>query len=574
VAASRGARTGRFLALSAVLVVALYAAMYGTGHKSPQLGLDLRGGTQVTLTPEAIDKTQGKVTKATLNKSVDIIRQRVNGLGVAESDVSTEGNNIVISVPGKGRDEVLKIVGSTALLRIRQALAEGSGAPATATAPTPGATPIPSTSSASTPKPSASTHGRAVTSDLLAPTPVPTASPAPSASPSTSVGTQAPAPRLQTLQAAEAFFATWSCDQPKPQDNSSDYLVACDPGGTTKYLLAPTSVEGTEVKSASADLPQQSISGNDWQVDLSLKSKGTSQFASLTSRIVKLQQPPNCSPPTGCNAAAIVLDGVVQSAPFIDPSQSPNGILGGSATISGNFSHQNASDLANVLKYGALPIKFVPEQLQTVSATLGSDQLHAGLLAGAIGLVAVVIYSLIYYRGLGLVTIASLGLAGLLTYAAVVLLGQTISYTLTLAGIAGLIVAIGITADSFVVYFERLRDEVREGRTLRSAAERGWARAIRTILAADFVSLLAAVVLYLLSIGSVRGFAFTLGLSTIIDVVVVFIFTKPLVTLLVNSKVYGSQKPWTGLSPERLGVTAIRTEPERRSRRAPRTGEA
>jgi preprotein translocase subunit SecD len=569
VAASRGARTGRFLALSAVLVAALYAAMFGTGHKSPQLGLDLRGGTQVTLTPEAIDKTQGKVTKSTLNKSVDIIRQRVNGLGVAESDVATEGNNIVISVPGKGRDQVLKIVGSTALLRIRQALAEGSGAPVTATAPTSSATP--STSSAPKPKPSASTHGRAVTSDLLAP--VPTASPAPSSSPSTSAGTQAQAPRLQTLQEAEAFFATWSCDQPKPQDNSGDYLVACSRDGTTKYLLAPTSVEGTEVKSASADLPQQSLSGNDWQVDLSFKSTGTSQFGKLTSRIVKLQQPPNCSPPTGCNAAAIVLDGVVQSAPFIDPAQSPNGIVGGSATISGNFNHQTASDLANVLKYGALPIKFDVQQAQTVSATLGTDQLHAGLLAGAIGLVAVVIYSLIYYRGLGLVTIASLGLAGLLTYAAVVLLGQTISYTLTLAGIAGLIVAIGITADSFVVYFERLRDEVREGRTLRSAAERGWARAIRTILAADFVSLLAAVVLYLLSIGSVRGFAFTLGLSTIIDVVVVFIFTKPLVTVLVNSKVYGSQKPWTGLSPERLGVTAVRAEPERRSRRAPRTGE-
>jgi preprotein translocase subunit SecD len=208
-----------------------------------------------------------------------------------------------------------------------------------------------------------------------------------------------------------------------------------------------------------------------------------------------------------------------------------------------------------------------------VSATLGSDQLHAGLLAGAIGLVAVIIYSFIYYRGLGLVTVSSLAVAGLLTYATVVLLGHTISYTLTLAGIAGLIVAIGITADSFIVYFERLRDEVREGRTLRSAVERGWARAFRTIVTADFVSLLAAGVLYVLSIGSVRGFAFTLGLSTIIDLVVVVIFTKPLVTLLVNSRMFGSQRPWTGLSPDRLGVTAIRAEPERRSRRVPRTGE-
>jgi preprotein translocase subunit SecD len=573
VASSRGARSGQLLAFCALLVIGLYAVMVGTGEMSPQLGLDLRGGTQVTLTPQAISPSQGKVTKSTLNKSVDIIRQRVNGLGVAESDVATEGNNIVISVPGKGRDEVLKIVGSTALLRIRQALAVASGAPSVAPTPSASATATPKPSTKATPKPSASTHGRAVTSDLLATAPSPTPSPAASPSSSAPAATSTQA-SLHTLQEAEAFFATWSCDQPKPQDNAGDYLVACDRDGTTKYLLAPASVEGTEVKSASAGLPQQSISGNDWQVDLSFKSKGTSQFAGLTSRIVKLQQPPNCSPPTGCNSAAIVLDGVVQSAPFIDPSQSPNGILGGSATISGNFTHQTASDLANVLKYGALPIKFDVQQAQTVSATLGSDQLHAGLLAGAIGLIAVVIYSFIYYRGLGLVTVASLIVAGALTYAAVVLLGHTISYTLTLAGIAGLIVAIGITADSFIVYFERLRDEVREGRTLRSAVERGWTRALRTIISADFVSLLAAVVLYLLSIGSVRGFAFTLGLSTIIDLLVVVIFTKPMVTLLVNSKLFGSQRPWTGLSPDRLGVSAMRQEPERRPRRVPRTGEA
>jgi preprotein translocase subunit SecD len=341
-------------------------------------------------------------------------------------------------------------------------------------------------------------------------------------------------------------------------------------------LLAPASVDGTEIKSASAGLPQNSIGGgNDWQVDLSFKSKGTSQFGKLTARIVKLPQPPSpCSPPAGCNAAAIVLDRVVESAPFINPQDSPNGIQGGQATISGNFTQKTANDLANVLKYGALPIEFQQQDVVSVSATLGGDQLHAGLLAGAIGLIAVVVYSFLYYRGLGLVTVASLALAGLLTYAAVALLGATISYTLTLAGIAGLIVAIGITADSFVVYFERLRDEVREGRTLRSAAERGWQRAQKTILAADFVSLLAAVVLYLLSIGSVRGFAFTLGLSTLIDLVVVYVFTKPLVTVLVRGRLFGSGKPWTGLSPERLGVSAVRTDPEARRRRAPRPGQA
>ncbi len=587
-APTSGARPGRLLAVTALLVVALYAAMFGTGHKSPQLGLDLRGGTQVTLTPKAIQPGQ-KVPKSALSKSVDIIRQRVNGLGVAEADVATEGNNIVISVPGKGRDEVLKVVGSTALLRIRQVLQEAAGTPAAAAPPSSSATPTPAPSasagSSGTPKPqpSATSNGRAVTSDLLAaapsPTPTPTSSPSGSAGPTPSPSSSSQANAisttpLKTLEQAQALFAKWNCGDPKPPDQADDpkvYLVACSADGTTKYLLAPTAVNGTEVKSASATLPNNSISGSDWEVDLNFKSKGTQQFADLTRRIAKLQQAPNCSPPEGCNNAAIVLDGVVQSAPYIND---PNGILGGQATISGNFSHKSASDLANVLKYGALPIQFQQQDVVTVSATLGNDQLHAGLIAGAIGLVAVVIYSFIYYRGLGVVTVLSLILAGLLTFATVVLLGSTISYTLTLAGIAGLIVAIGITADSFIVYFERLRDEVREGRTLRSAAERGWARAQKTILAADFVSLLAAVVLYLLSIGSVRGFAFTLGLSTVIDLVVVYLFTKPIITLMLRGRLFGSGRPWTGLSPERLGVTAVRTEPEARRRRVPRaTGE-
>jgi preprotein translocase subunit SecD len=590
VASPGGSRPGRFLLAAAALIVALYAGMFASGHKTPQLGLDLRGGTQVTLTPKVAAGFTGKIKKSQLDQAVNIIRQRVNGFGVAEADVATEGNNIVISVPGKGRDEVLNAVGSTALLRIRQVLEEGAPAPAataptTTPAPAPSGTPKPSTSASTkaTPKPSSSAKGRAVPDALAAatPTPAPTptgsdaASPTPSTSATTTTGpaagTNPGAPTLLTLQAAQQFFTTFNCDDnKKPNDVASAYLVACDRDKATKYLLAPASVNGTEIKSASAGLPQNSLGGNDWQVDLSFKSKGTSQFADLTRRIAKLQQAPNCTPPTGCNNAAIVLDGVVQSAPFIND---PNGIVGGQATISGNFTQKTAGDLANVLKYGALPIQFQRQDVVSVSATLGSDQLHAGLLAGTIGLIAVVIYSFIYYRGLGLVTVASLAVAGLLTYATVVLLGQAISYTLTLAGIAGLIVAIGITADSFVVYFERLRDEVREGRTLRSAADRGWARAQKTILAADFVSLLAAVVLYLLSIGSVRGFAFTLGLSTIIDLVVVYLFTRPLIAILVRGRLFGSGRPWTGLSPDRLGVQATRVEPETRRRRVPRTGE-
>jgi preprotein translocase subunit SecD len=579
-ATSTRSRPGRLLALAAVIVAVLYAVMFATGHKSPQLGLDLRGGTQVTLKPD--NTAGGKITKGNLNKAVDILRQRVNGIGVAESDVSTEGNNVVISIPGKGRDQVLSTLGQTALLRFRQVLAVGSGAPVTATPPSASATPKASTTPAASatpkPAPSSSAKGRAVPEGLVkaAGTPTPTPSPTPASSPSVqptpsaSASAGAAAVQLKTLEQAEAFFTTWTCNQPKPSDAQPEfYLVSCDVSGQTKFLLAPAKVNGTDLKTASAGLPQNSISGNDWEVDLSFKSGGSSKWGDLTTAVTKLPDIPNCSPPTGCNAVAIVLDGVVQSDPRIEGP-----ILGGSAQITGSFSHKEADDLANVLKYGALPIKFVVQQAVTVSATLGNDQLHAGLLAGAIGLIAVIIYSFVYYRGLGIVTVLSLALAGLLTYAAVVLLGTTISYTLTLAGITGLIVAIGITADSFIVYFERLRDEVREGRTLRSAVERGWARAQKTILAADFVSLLAAGVLYVLSIGSVRGFAFTLGLSTLIDLVVVYIFTKPLITVMLNGRLFGTGRRWTGLSPEQLGVTSVRTEPEgRRRRSSPQVGE-
>jgi preprotein translocase subunit SecD len=372
------------------------------------------------------------------------------------------------------------------------------------------------------------------------------------------------------LAQAQAAFTAFTCTSAKPDDSKPEYyLLACDTEATTKFLLAPAKVNGTDIKGASAGLPQQSI-GSEWQVQLQFKSGGTKRWADLTTASKKLPEiTSGCGPPQGCNAVAIVLDGIVQSYPRIDEP-----ILGGDAQITGGFTQKEASDLANVLKYGALPIQFERQQVVSVSATLGQDQLDAGLLAGAIGLILVILYSLLYYRGLGLVTIASLIFAGALTYATVVLLGHAISYTLTLAGIAGVIVAIGITADSFIIYFERLRDEVREGRTLRSAVERGWARAVRTILAADFISLLAAGVLYFLSIGSVRGFAFTLGLSTLIDILVVFIFTKPIVTLMVRSKLFGSGKPWTGLSPHQLGsVKAVAVERERHPRRRPRAGE-
>jgi preprotein translocase subunit SecD len=241
---------------------------------------------------------------------------------------------------------------------------------------------------------------------------------------------------------------------------------------------------------------------------------------------------------------AIVLDGVVYSAPTI------NSVINGDAEITGGFSQKEAEQLANVLKFGALPLNFESGDAEVISASLGDDQLRSGLIAGGIGLAAVVVYSLLYYRMLGLITISSLLVSGGLTYAMVCVLGKQIGFALSLAGIAGFIVAVGITADSFVVYFERLKDEIKEGRTPRSAVDVAWKRAIRTILNADAVSLLAAVLLYFFSVGGVRGFAFTLGLSTILDLVVVTLFTRPLISLLSRQRWFSRTGPTGFYGPD------------------------
>ena len=328
------------------------------------------------------------------------------------------------------------------------------------------------------------------------------------------------------------------------KDDPDLYLVTCDRDGTTKFLLAPAAVKGTEIKSAAAGL--DTTNGAGWLVELQFKSKGTNQFKDITSKLV--------SNPSPTNEFAVTLDGLVVSHPYVQ-----NAIVDGNAQISGDFTKKDAKDLADVLKYGALPLSFQTGEVQTISPTLGSDQLHAGLVAGALGLFLVVLYSFLYYRGLGIVTVLSLAVAGFLTYGMIVYLGHAISFTLSLAGVAGTIVAIGITADSFVVFFERLRDEVRDGRSLRAAVETGWVRARRTIIAADLVSILAAAVLYVVSIGAVRGFAFTLGLTTVIDLFVVFFFTKPIMTLLARTTFFGKGNKWSGLDPDRLGRRPVAT---------------
>jgi preprotein translocase subunit SecD len=389
----------------------------------------------------------------------------------------------------------------------------------------------------------ASTSPSTAASAISAASPV--ASPSPSASASPSTGAAAPE---TTPSAAElAAYAKLDCSLPANQqgglhvDDPNKFLVTCgNPDGSPtyfKYLLHPTLILGKDVSTASAQLDTQT--GTQWDVQLTFKSGAANTWAKFTAAHVG-------------TATAIVLDSNVFSAEVIQ------GAIVGPTQITGTFTHKTASNLADVLKYGALPLAFEQQTAQTISATLGSNELKAGLLAGGIGLVLVLFYSFFYYRGLSFVTVTSLALSAAIQYPIIVLLGKAISYTLTLAGIAGLIVAIGVTADSFVVFFERLRDEVRDGNSLRTSVERGWVRARRTIISADVVSLIASVILYLLAIGDVRGFAFTLGLSTVVDLVVVFLFTKPLLTVLAKTKFFGDGHPFSGLDAARLGVDRLR----------------
>ena len=558
-----------------VVVVLLFGIMALTKTWKPKLGLDLRGGTTITLTASTIDGS-GKVTAEQLNEAKNIIGQRVNGAGVAESDITTSGaNHINVAVPGATKESLVSQVGQTALLYFRMVYDAQAAAPQPTPSTTPSTTPKPTTTpkATTTPKPSAtikpsttpsSPKGRAWSSALGEATPTPTPKPStpsatPSAKPSATPSTPAAAgdPLNYTPDAAtQAAFATFKCGD-KQVDDPNKPIFSCDRQGTYKYLLGPAIMKGTDLSDASAGIPQN---GLQWQVNLKFTGEGGDKFLKATTAISKRGQ--------GQNLFAIVLDGETISTPSVE-----NPIPGGQAQITGTFTEAEARDLANVLKYGALPVKFDISSVETVSPQLGGDQLSAGIWAGLAGLALVVVFCFLYYRGLGIVVVLSLGAAAVLTGSLVILLGKAIGFTLTLAGIAGLIVAVGITADSFIIYFERLRDEVREGRSLRSSVETGWARAKHTIIAADSISLLAALVLYVLAIGSVRGFAFTLGLTTLIDLVVVFLFTKPLVTLLARTDFFGHGHKLSGLDPEHLGVERLpgQTKPSARPRKTPST---
>ncbi|SDK36847.1 preprotein translocase subunit SecD [Actinopolyspora mzabensis] len=573
-------RPARYLLAFVVILLGIYSLVFFTGDRkpAPELGIDLQGGTRVTLTART---PNGKPpTDESLQQAREIIEQRVNGLGVSGSEVTIDGTNLVITVPGKDGEQA-KRLGQTAELNLRKV---NQVVPVSALQ---GNQPGQGNQSGQgnqqgQGEQSGQNNGSSGSGDQSSDT-----------TPQALGAQQAPAQeqpdensqsgdgaqqsgndqqsgsqqggnqqggnqqngdqltRAERIEQAKQLrqsknptmqrqaLLTLDCSAPDPLRGNADPklpLVTCGDDGQRKYILEPVLIPGTQISDANSSPPGQRKA--EWTVNLEFKNQGKNTWADFTSQNVGEQ-------------VAFVLDNRVVSAPSINDA-----IVGGTTSISGNFNQETANNLANTLKYGALPLAFDQSTAETVSPTLGIASLQAALLAGGIGLILVAVYCLLYYRLLGLLTILSLVLSGAVVYGVLVLFGRWIGFTLDLPGMAGFIIAIGITADSFIVFFERLKDEIREGRTFRSAVPRSWARARRTILSADAVSFLAAGVLYLLAVGQVKGFAFTLGMSTVLDLIVVFLVTHPLVALASRSK-FLSRPGLTGLGAvQRMGERA------------------
>lgn len=631
-----GGRPGRSLLLILAIVVALTSGMFLSGETTPRLGIDLAGGTSITLEAVPEEGNEGAINSTNLNTAMSIIERRVNGLGVQEAEVQTQGDrNIIVNIPrGTDEQEARDQVGTTAELSFRPVLSVAPAEPMQQPKESGGGDSQDSgddgdaknsddsgrkddedgqdgqgsdgdsggkqdddagqdggeageeqsdepsgeeSSDQSLPAPDA---GNGTDSSTVTPASYPRqddqqgqeddqqqdqdgdaddADGSDEASDETSDGNSGEKSdegsgddegddeggegddlqtRLEELK-CDTERARLRASQAAARARDSAEVVVCDSEGLEKFALGPVAIPGTDVSDASAVFDAQR--GQGWIVQMEFNDSGAKKFADTTKELSEQLSPRD--------RFAIVLDGEVVSAPSVDQR-----LGGGRAEIYGNFDQESAEELANILKYGSLPLNFREASVSTVSPTLGGEQLRAGLIAGAVGLALVVLYLVLYYRGLSLIAFASLVVSAILTYTIMSLLGPAIGFALNLPAVCGAIVAVGITADSFIVYFERIRDEVREGRTLRPAVERGWPRARRTILVSDFVSFLAAAVLFVVSVGKVQGFAFTLGLTTLLDVVVVFLFTKPLMTLMARRRFFASGHPWSGLDPRRLGA--------------------
>nr|WP_221244130.1 protein translocase subunit SecD [Cryobacterium roopkundense] len=483
----------------------------GSGSWAPKLALDLEGGTQIILEPQVAEGET--VTQEQLDQAVSIIRQRIDSAGVSESEINTQGGqNIVVSIPGTPDDATINRIESSAKLEFRPVIV--AGAPTTA----------------------------AIGADGTA-TPVPEATIDPNLSTTPEVAPTDGSDLNNVTPALQAQYEAFDCakidtNNVAPTDQP---LITCEADGSAKYILGPVEVDGANISDATngQEVGQSGTPTGQWVVNIEFNGRGADEFLGVSSRLIALQPPQN--------QFAAVLDGQVITAPRVQGvTDKPQ--------ITGNFDQESSKALADQLKFGALPISFTVQSQDTISATLGSTQLVNGLIAGLIGLILVVMYSLAQYRLLGLVTVASLVVAGVITYLLITILSWREGYRLSLAGVAGLIVAIGITADSFIVYFERVRDELRDGRGLESSVEAGWKRAFRTIVASDVVNFLAAAVLFVLAVGNVRGFALTLGLTTIVDLLVVSLFTHPMLQLIAKTRFFNEGHTLSGLDPRALGA--------------------
>ncbi|WP_369810820.1 protein translocase subunit SecD [Isoptericola sp. b408] len=557
---SRPVRTLVVFALLSMVVpfVALLVGTYldpksddnpGGASLAPGLALDLQGGTQIILTPTSTDGSE--LTPEAIDESINVIRQRIDSSGVVEAEIVNQGGeNIVVSIPGEVSQATIDLVSQPAQMRFRPVLAYELGIPSQQ--PSAEAS---EGADGSGEGDAAEGEGDAAEGETPA-----GATPEELAALDEQIATEAQdvdptdaSDLAQITPAVQEKFDALDCTDPANLAGGGgadpdQVLVTCsNDGSMLKYVLGPVEVDGTHLSNASSGLGSgpNGTTTNEWVVNIEFDAEGTTEFRQVTERLQSLESPRN--------QFAMVLDGLVISAPSLAPGVI---ITDGQAQISGSFTRDSAATLANQLSFGSLPIAYEVQSQETISATLGSEQLRNGLIAGLIGMALVVVYSLFQYRTLGLVTVGSLLIAGAITYVFIALLSWTIDYRLSLAGVAGLIVAIGFTADSFIVYFERIRDEMRDGRSMAMAVERGWRRAKRTVLAAKSVTLISAIVLYFLAVGGVQGFAFTLGLTTIIDIAVVFWFTHPTLQLLTKVPFFRDGHSLSGLSPERLRSTS------------------
>ena len=580
--ASHKRRPVRALVTLTVAILAACAAL-AIGHfvkgvsPYPDLALDLKGGTQLILTPTPTSEGQREITEEDITQAISIIRNRIDASGVSESEISSMGSsNIMVSIPGTPSQEQLDLIRSSSQMNFRPVLRIGpaqdtlrnqqqpqvdnpqsgeqsgaqsgeqsgaqSGEQSGAAAADTAQSGVHSTVlDEATARGAADEDGDGVLSDTPAKTP------------------ENASDLAWITEQVNYDFLTLDCsasaDVKRVEGPADKPYAACDDSGQIKYILGPVAVPGSDLTSATAAIARNNNgqSTGQWIVSLQFNHDGAEKFKDTSTILYGYHD----SDPQGSsfrgspdrNSFAVVLDGTVITAPTMQAI-----ITNGEAQISGNFTAQSATALANQLQFGSLPLNFEVESEQQISATIGTDHLTIGLWAALIGFLLVIFYLIWQYRGLAIISAGSLVIASVITYLVITLLSWAMGYRLSLAGVAGLIMAIGVTTDSFIVYFERVRDEVRDGRPLRAAVEEGWDRAKRTILVSDAVNLVAAVVLYLLAVGGVQGFAFTLGITTVIDIAVIFLFTHPMMELLIRTRFFGEGHKLSGLDPEHLGA--------------------